>query len=359
MMTMLPSAARIALCALFSASVALLSACSAPGTTAAPRATATALPNYLLVHFTSETVDGEQLYFATSQDGYRWTDLNGSKPVLRSTLGDGGVRDPAIVRSPDGDKFWILATDLRIANGKGWPAAMNQGSTKLVIWESADLVTWSAPRLVDVAGAIPDAGCAWAPEAIYDEASGDYLVYWATISPAGGVTKPRIYSSRTRDFVSFTPAALYIDRPGTTGLIDTQIVKVDDPKARYRYVRASGDGQLTLEGATTLMGKWDTLGDLQPLGLTGKDVEGPILFKIAQTGEWGMWVDQYARKGGYLALVSDDLSRPERFRRVDAGNVDYGQSKKRHGSILNITTDEYRRLQARWPVGSTSGASPR
>jgi hypothetical protein len=129
--------------------------------------------------------------------------------------------------------------------------------------------------------------------------------------------------------------------------------------ARYRYVRASGDGQLTVEGATTLTGKWDILGDLQPLGLTGKDVEGPILFKIAQTGEWGMWVDQYARKGGYLALVSDDLSRPERFRRVDATNVDYGQSKKRHGSILNITADEYRRLQARWPVGSTGHASAR
>jgi len=356
MMTMLRTAARIALC---TGSVALLAACSAPGTVAVPRATAAAQPNYLLVHFTSETVDGEQLYFATSQDGYRWTDLNGSKPVLRSTLGDGGVRDPAIVRSPHGDRFWILATDLRIATGKGWPAAMNRGSTKLVIWESADLVNWSAPRLVDVAGAIPDAGCAWAPEAIYDEASGDYLVYWATISPADGVTKPRIYSSRTRDFVSFTPPTLYIDRPGTTGLIDTQIVQVDDPKARYRYVRASGDGQLTVEGATTLMGKWDILGDLQPLGLTGKDVEGPILFKIAQTGEWGMWVDQYARKGGYLALVSDDLSRPERFRRVAAANVDYGQSKKRHGSILNITPDEYRRLQARWPVGSAGHASAR
>jgi len=88
-------------------------------------------------------------------------------------------------------------------------------------------------------------------------------------------------------------------------------------------------------------------------------VEGPILFKIAQTGEWGMWVDQYARKGGYLALVSDDLSRPERFRRVDTANVDYGQSKKRHGSILNITADEYRRLQARWRVASAGHASAR
>ncbi|MCH2922083.1 1,4-beta-xylanase, partial [Listeria monocytogenes] len=75
----------------------------------------------------------------------------------------------------------------------------------------------------------------WAPEALYDERSGDYLVSWATISPATGVTTPRIYYSRTRDFVSFTPATRYSDRPGAHGLIDTQIVKIDDPRSRYRY----------------------------------------------------------------------------------------------------------------------------
>ena len=50
--------------------------------------------------------------------------------------------------------------------------------------------TSAAPRhylLVHFTGNIPQAGCAWAPEAIYDEKSGFYLVYWATISPADGV----------------------------------------------------------------------------------------------------------------------------------------------------------------------------
>lgn len=36
-------------------------------------------PNYLLVHFTSETTGGRQIHFATSRDGYLWSDLNGSK----------------------------------------------------------------------------------------------------------------------------------------------------------------------------------------------------------------------------------------------------------------------------------------
>jgi sucrose-6-phosphate hydrolase SacC (GH32 family) len=314
------------------------------------------LPAYLLVHFTGESADGEQIYFAASQDGYRFSDLNGSRPVLTTSLGEKGVRDPSIIRSHDGRKFYILATDLRIASRKGWDAAMHRGSTSIVIWESADLVHWSAPRLVDIAGSIPQAGCAWAPEAIYDEASGDYIVYWTTISPANGQTKPRIYYSRTRDFVSFTPARLYIDRPGSVGLIDTQIVKVDDPASRYRYVRASGDGQITLEGSQSILGEWTVLGDLRAIGLTGKDVEGPILFRMPQAGMWGLWVDQYATRGGYLALATSDLTRPESFRRVDPAKVSYGAGKKRHGSILNISEDEYRRLLARWPI--TEQAKP-
>jgi sucrose-6-phosphate hydrolase SacC (GH32 family) len=315
-----------------------------------PAPAAPSYPDLLLVHFTSDTANGEQIYFATSEDGYRFTDLNGSRPVLVSNVGDKGVRDPSIIRSAKGDKFYILATDLRMANGRGWDAAMHHASTAIVIWESSDLVNWSAPRLVDIAGAIPQAGCAWAPEAIYDEESGDYIVFWTTISPAGGVDKPRIYYSRTRDFATFTPAQLYIDRPGPAGLIDTQIVKIDDPTAPYRYVRASGDGQLTLEGSQSILGDWTVLGDLRPIGLTGKDVEGPILFKLPQPGQWALWVDQYRTRGGYLALETGDLAHPETFKRADPARVAYGASKKRHGSVLNISAEEYRRLLAKWPA---------
>ena len=119
---------------------------------------------------------------------------------------------------------------------------------------------------------------------------------------------------------------------------------MDDPAAPYRYVRASGDGQITLEGSQELLGGWSVLGDLRSVGLTGKDVEGPILFRFNGGKEWGLWVDQYTKRAGYLALVTDDLSRPERFRRADLARVSYGASRKRHGSILNLSEAEYRRL---------------
>ncbi|WP_295844060.1 hypothetical protein [uncultured Microbacterium sp.] len=132
-------------------------------------------PASLLVHFTGESSQGEQIYLSASTDGKYWNDLNNGQPALLSTVGTKGVRDPSIVRSPDGSKFWIVATDLRIASGSGWGNAIDNGSRNIVVWESTDLVNWSAPWLLNVAGAIPDGRNAWAPEAIWNPATNSYV----------------------------------------------------------------------------------------------------------------------------------------------------------------------------------------
>ena len=302
---------------------------------------------YLFAHFTGESTDGEQIYFAASTDGLHWTDCNNSQPVLISNVGEMGVRDPSLIRSADGSRFWLIATDLRIASGKGWDVAQHSGSTSLVIWESTDLVNWSQPRLANVAGAIPDAGCAWAPEAIYNEDTGNYVVYWATISPLDGIDKARIYYATTTDFRSFTSPQLYINRPDTQGIIDTQILKVEN--STYRYYRASGDGQITFEGSNSILGYWTDLGNISHLGLTGSDVEGPILYKFNGQNNWGLMVDQYATGGGYLPLLSSDLSSTGNFRVLDSSEYSLGTSHKRHGGILNITAAELDRIRSQWP----------
>ena len=133
---------------------------------------------YLFGHFTGEGIDEEQIYFASSRDGNFWTDLNDRQPVLKSEIGMKGVRDPYIIRSHEGDKFYMLATDLSVRL-QGWSNATSRGSRNLVIWESTDLVNWSEPWLSEVA--VPGAGNAWAPEAIYDESTGEYVVFWASI----------------------------------------------------------------------------------------------------------------------------------------------------------------------------------
>lgn len=135
---------------------------------------------YLFVHFTGESPEGEQVYFALSRDGLHWQDLNEQNPVIRWEDGEKGVRDPFIVRSVIDGKFYIIATDLRIANGKGWTAAQMEGSTKIVIWCSKDLVHWSEPWTFETG--VPGAGCAWAPEAVYDPEKEAYLVFWASMT---------------------------------------------------------------------------------------------------------------------------------------------------------------------------------
>ena len=86
--------------------------------------------DYFFAYFAGEGYsDGEQIYFASSHDGMNWDDLNNNNPVLTSTLGEKGVRDPFIIRSPEGDKFYLIATDLKINGGNGWDAAQN-----LLIW---------------------------------------------------------------------------------------------------------------------------------------------------------------------------------------------------------------------------------
>ena len=74
---------------------------------------------YLFAHFIGEEKDGEQVYFSVSTDGLHWQDLNDSKPVLRSSIGERGARDPFIVRDPNSGVYYLIATDLRIEAGKG------------------------------------------------------------------------------------------------------------------------------------------------------------------------------------------------------------------------------------------------
>lgn len=304
---------------------------------------------YLLVHFTGESSQGEQIYLSASTDGKYWNDLNNGQPALLSTVGTKGVRDPSIVRSPDGSKFWIVATDLRIASGSGWGNAIDNGSRSIVVWESTDLVNWSAPWLLNVAGAIPDGRNAWAPEAIWNPATNSYFLYWATNSSRNGVVTHRIWGANTNDFRSISTPQLYIDR-GSQSIIDTQIVERDNSTGGFKYYRASGDGQITIEGSNSILGSWTYVGDLRGQGLTGSDVEGPILFRYNGTTQtFGMFVDQYATGRGYLPLVTTDITSAANWKIRPQGTYSMGATTKRHGSVLQITSTELERLSAKWP----------
>lgn len=292
---------------------------------------------YLMVHFTGESEIGEQVYFAISEDGLFWKDLNDGKTILESTLGDKGVRDPFILRSVDGSKYYIIATDLRIANGKGWGDAVTNGSRSVIIWESEDLIHWSKERMVEVG--IPEAGCVWAPEVIYDEERQEYLMFWASNVKEPGETeaKQRIYASTTRDFINFSKPVKYIERENH--VIDTTIIR--HKGFYYRFSKDETTKNIRCDRSMDLWGDFENVTLEEVEAIYG--VEGPAAVYLNEREEWCLMVDRFAERKGYLPLVSKDLT-PGSFRILEDSEFDLGKGKKRHGSLLNLTKEEYNRL---------------
>ena len=150
-----------------------------------------AYSDYLFVYFTGEgKADGEQIYMSVSNNNNpgSWTQLNGGQKILTSNVGTAGVRDPSIIRSADGKKFWIIATDLRVYP-QGWGVDYTKnGSKGIVVWESTNLKNWDGPYLRTVSPS--NAGMTWAPDAIYDPSTGKCKSASSPFSSFPSVLKP-------------------------------------------------------------------------------------------------------------------------------------------------------------------------
>lgn len=300
---------------------------------------------FLMTTFRDETTPlSEQVYMAVSEDGRRWEALKGGKPVLVSDVGEKGVRDSFLLRSHNGKKAWIIATDLCVNRNRDWRRHTRAGSRSIVVWESADLVQWSPPRLAQVAP--EEAGCAWAPEAIYDEEAGDYLVYWASTTKSDNFAKQRIWAARTKDFRTFDKPFVYVEKPNH--VIDIHIVR--DGGVYYRFTKDDRDKSVRMESAKKLMGSWQEVE--QFTAGKGKNFEGPICFQLkaaadGRPAEWCLLLDNVSdRIGpgafGYMPFVSHDPGIGQ-FAPGTGFRFPY---PLRHGSVLPITKEELERIKS-------------
>lgn len=335
---------------------------------------------YLFCHFIGE-MDGnsEQIYFSVSEDGLHFKDLNGGKPVLISNVGEKGVRDPYLYRSPKENKFYLIATDLSIYNRGGWFKneqgyydASTTGSSNLVLWESEDLINWSEARLLPVAP--ENAGMAWAPEMIYHEETDEFIIFFSSsiMNPATKMKeKPNaIYYVATRDFTEFTKAKILIDNQSDPDgkireIIDTTILKVGDT---YYSASKDGDNAEANGGIRILKTKsllnadsWEKVLDLDELSLNieglgiknldNGDLEGPELFVYNKKDwvnkdvpEYGIILDRFQADLGYLPIKTidfeDSTNAGNSWKILSGEEYSFDKLKKRHGTILNITKEE-------------------
>ena len=319
---------------------------------------------YLFAHFVGEDgPDAEQVHFAVSRGSTltEWHMLAGGRPVLRSSVGTGGIRDPFLLRLQDGERFVLLATDLQVYGIGHFRDAQEHGSTALLVWESRDLVTWDGPQRVEVMP--PErAGNVWAPEAVWCEEAQTYAVYWASNLYDDGTAVRRNADSYNRmmiattdDFVTFGEPRDWIDvrRSAGYGTIDSTVVrhggayhrftKDEHPDVMHVFHEVSTDLFRVTTGAVG--SAWDLVAER----IGSEHVthgEGPIVVPSNTDDRWFLLLDwpPYGGGTGYVLFETDDLaagrwtrtpqSLPPRFR---------------HGSVIPITESERRRLLAHLP----------
>ena len=237
-------------------------------------------------------------YLAASADGLAWTELHQAKPLLKPTVGENKLmRDPSILSGPDGTFHMVWTTS--------W-----QGNT-LGYSSSKDLLNWSPQREIrpftDSKGVL---NC-WAPELYYDGPSKEYWIVWASTiegkfpETAGTGSREynhRLYSIRTRDFQTFTPARIFYD-PGFQ-VIDGTVFR---DGSRYVMVakneteKPKAAKNLFLAFAAKLDGPWSPAGN----PISGpKWAEGPAPIRIGEY--WYIYFDRY-RDHAWGAIRSKNL----------------------------------------------------
>lgn len=292
---------------------------------------------YLFAYFTGNDRRDEAIKFALSRDGFNFRSLNDNCPVIDSRLisETGGVRDPHIIRTEDGKHFYMVVTDMVCANG--WDS--NRGLTLL---KSDDLVNWDA-SVINIQKRYKgheNLKRVWAPQTIYDRDAKKYMVYWSMQHGDG----PDIiyYAYANDDFTDFIgkPKPLFIPK-NKKSCIDGDIVYKDGEYHLFYKTEGHGNG---IKKATTkklTSGKWNESDEYKQQ--TDKAVEGAGTFQLIDSDKYILMYDVYMN-GEYQFTESTDL---DNFKVVDSKvSMDF---HPRHGSVIQITEDEYNRLEKAFP----------
>lgn len=315
---------------------------------------------YLMVHFVEDSQGyAEKIYLDISRgdNPQQWDPLNGRKPILTSNLGTTGVRDPFITYNPETETYYIIATDLRVFGGDnaGWGEWQHQYSTKMNVWESKDLITWTDVRQFDVSigkdgNKQENLGMMWAPETTwvedyYGEGRGAFVVYWTSTRYADENQTVSLGSDimwgATTDFTQETWefGGLFLEG-GNAGYIDTNIIR--DGEKTYHVTKSHAE-QIIME-VTTAKDWWnyETTEWERVQSHIGEDrygaVEGPAAFKDhSKENSWYLFVDDLPEPG-YQPMYSNDLSKG--FDYLDSEDY-FLTTHTKHGGVISLTKAQY------------------
>lgn len=291
---------------------------------------------YLFTYFTGNGPGEEAIRFAVSEDGYNYRALNNNQPVLDNDdiSSTGGVRDPHILRGADG-AFYMVVTDLYVPE-MGWK------NYAMVLLKSEDLINWQS-SVVNIPETFPDefgdVWRVWAPQTIYDEEAGKYMVYFSMKQD----NEPDIiyYAYANEDFTALEAAPKQLlFSPTNNACIDGDIIKKDE-KFYMFHKSESGEPGIKLAISDKLTEGYE-YPSLKRVDKETERVEGSGVFKLNNSDEWILMYDVYGL-GRYQFTKSADL---EHFTVIDeAISMNF---HPRHGTVLPISKAELKRLIAKW-----------
>ena len=277
---------------------------------------------YLAAYFwQKKDADGKEdskLYYAIARDGFRFAEaVNDRRPVVAATVSDRLIRDPMLMRDPDGRGFHLIAT----VSWKG---------RALVIFDSPDLVHWTNERLVQVS--TEKADMTWAPELRWDPETRQFFAYW-TSSVDNEWNTSAIWYATSTDLKTFSEPKVLMRE--AKGCLDADVIYADGKwRMVYRYVG------LWMRTADHALGPYEN-----PVKISDLNVEGPFLFPLNGAAHaWGLVFDYFGGNQGKWGLsTTADFTNWTPVTRKDwpyyTPDV-FLPPGVRHGSVLPITSRE-------------------
>ena len=270
--------------------------------------------------FTTFRGNGEQgLQFAYSHDGYQWHEIPGHflKPAVgRSKL----MRDPSLVKGPDGTFHLVWTTEWRGDQGFGHAS-------------SRDLVKWSEQQFVPAMEHEPTTVNVWAPELFYDQKEKQYIICWASTIPGrypdhleAADNNHRMYYTTTKDFREFSQTKLFLE-PGFS-VIDCTIVERERDYVLVLKDNTRPERNLRIAFGDSPLGPWKNIS----APFTGKLTEGPTVLQLGE--EWLIYYDAYGEHTYGAAKTSDFITL------TDISDQVHFPEGHKHGTVVRITKKE-------------------
>jgi hypothetical protein len=280
---------------------------------------------YVFAYFKEPGTQG--IYLALSRDGYKFDPLNDGQPWVKPEQEGEIMRDVFVTRNPSGDGFRMVWT-------WGWKG------DSLGYAESADLMTWSAQKKIEIMKDFPAVRNVWAPETYWDAKAKEWLVIWSSSfndSDKGN----RIWASRTKDFATFTKPAVFFD-PGFVVIDSTMfrrrndwvMVFKDQTMDPLRY-------QERWMAGPSVEGPWGKVSG--PINESWS--EGPSVVKVGD--EFVVYYDHYrAPRAKYEGVQTKDWMHWESVN----DKMSFPDHSK-HGSFFRVSDAEAQRLLSRHDGG--------